>query len=138
MSMETYDLRSIGRITTFEKITRTHVKKLLVDGKGQLVFIVAEGEAGKAIGKSGMHVRKLQRLMKHPVRVVEFHHDPKVFIKNYLAPVQPDMITLKEDLMTLTSASTKTKGMLIGREKQKLQEVNDVMMKLFKVKVVVA
>ena len=136
--METYDLKAIGLLTTFEKITRTHVKTMMTDSRGQLVFVVAEGEAGKAIGKSGMHVRRLQHLMKKPLRVVEFYQDPKVFIKKYLAPVQPDTITITDQVMTLASASAKTKGMLIGRAKQKLREINELMSRLFKLKVMIA
>lgn len=136
--METYNLQTIGFITTFERITRTNVKKLLLDKKGQLVFIVEEGQAGKAIGKSGMNMRKLQRLLKKRIRVVEFNQDPIEFVKNYIAPLEVESITQKDDKIILSSQDTKTKGMLIGRNKQNIQELNSIVQKLFKREVIIA
>ena len=85
--MEKYDLQTIGLISLFEKITRTHAKRLFTDKRGQLVFIVEEGQAGKAIGKSGMNIHKLQRMFKKRIKVIEFNQDPKDFIKNCIAPL---------------------------------------------------
>lgn len=135
--MEKYDLQSMGLISLFEKITHTHAKRLFTDKRGQLVFIVEEGQAGKAIGKNGMNIRRLQALFKKRIKVVEFNPDPKEFVKNYIAPLEVENITLKEDKMTLTSQDTKVKGMLIGREKQNLKELNMVVQKFFKIEVLV-
>ena len=135
--MEKYDLQTIGFMTTFEKITQVHVKRFFVDKRGQLVFIVEEGQAGKAIGKSGMHIRKLQHLLKKRIRVVEYTQDPKEFVKSYISPLQVESITLKEDKLTLSSKDMKVKGLLIGRDRQNLKELNVIMQKLFKIDVIV-
>ena len=135
--MEKYDLRSMGLISLFEKITQAHAKRLFTDKRGQLVFIVEEGQAGKAIGKGGMNIQRLRKLFKKRVKVVEFNADAKEFVKNYIAPLEVENITVKEDKMTLTSQDTKVKGMLIGREKQNLKELNMVVQKFFKIEVLV-
>ena len=136
--MEKYDLKSIQLMALFEKITRTHVKRFFTDKRGQLVFIVEEGQAGKAIGKSGMHIRKLQHLIKKRIRVIEFNHDPKEFIKNVIAPLEVESITQQENKITLSSQDTKTKGMLIGRDRQNLKELNMIVQKFFKIEVLIA
>ncbi|MBI1972783.1 NusA-like transcription termination signal-binding factor [Candidatus Woesearchaeota archaeon] len=136
--METYNLQTIGFITTFERVTRTNVKRLLLDKKGKLVFIVEEGQAGKAIGKAGMNMRKLQRLFKKRIRVIEFNQNPIEFVKNYITPLEVESITEKDDQITISSQDTKTKGMLIGRNKQNIQELNSIVQKLFKRKVIIA
>ncbi len=136
--MEKYDLQSMGLISLFEKITHAHAKRLFTDKRGQLVFIVEEGQAGKAIGKSGMNIRRLQALFKKRIKIIEFNQDPKEFVKNCIAPLEVDAITLNEDKLTLTSADVKTKGMLIGRERQNLKELNMIMQKFFKIEVLVA
>ena len=102
----------MGLMSLFEKITHTHIKRMFTDKRGQLVFIVEEGEAGKAIGKSGMNVRKLQRLFKKRIKVIEFNQDPKEFIKNCIAPLEVDSMSMTDDKITLTSADTKTKGII--------------------------
>ncbi len=136
--MEKYDLQAMGFITVFEKITHAQVKRFFTDKRGQLVFIVNEGQAGKAIGKSGMHIRKLQHLFKKRIRVVEFNQDPKEFIKNYIAPLRVESVEYKEDKITLSSQDTKIKGLLIGRERQNIKELNAVVRKFFKIEVLVA
>src|SRR3989338_3431656 len=136
--MEKYNLQTIGLISLFEKITRTHAKRLFIDKRSQLVFIVEEGQAGKAIGKAGMNIQKLQRLFKKRIKVIEFNQDPKEFVKNCIAPIEVDSMTLNEDKLTLSSNDTKTKGMLIGRERQNLKELNEVVKKFFKIEVLVA
>ncbi len=138
LAMEKYDLQSMGFISLFEKITHTHAKRLFTDKRGQLVFIVEEGQAGKAIGKSGMHIRKLQQMFKKRIKVIEFNQDPKEFIKNCIAPLEVDSMTLNEDKLTLSSNDTKTKGILIGRDRQNLKELNEVVKKFFKIEVLVA
>ena len=113
--MEKYDLQTMGLISLFEKITHTHAKRLFTDKRGQLVFIVEEGQAGKAIGKSGMNMRKLQRLFKKRIKVIEFNQDPKEFVKNCIAPLEVENIKIEEDKLILTSADTKTKGQYTAR-----------------------
>lgn len=136
--MEKYDLQSMGLISLFEKITRAHAKRLFTDKRGQLVFIVEEGQAGKAIGKNGMNIRRLRVLFKKRIKIIEFNPDPKEFVKNCIAPIEVDAITLNEGKLTLTSADTKVKGMLIGRERQNLKELNMIVQKFFKIEVLVA
>ncbi len=136
--MEKYDLQAMGLISLFEKITHTHAKRLFTDKLGQLVFIVDEGQAGKAIGKGGMHIRKLQQMFKKRIKVIEFNPDPKEFVKNCIAPLEVDSITLEENKLTLKSKDIKTKSMLIGRERQNLKELNMVVQKFFKIEVLIA
>ena len=68
------DIKAIGLITTFEKITRSHVKTVFFDKTNQIVFIVKEGEAGKAIGKGGSNIKRLSALMKKKVKAQEKKH----------------------------------------------------------------
>ena len=52
------DMKSMGIISTFEKITRVHPLEFL-ENKGQLIFIVKENTARKAIGKGGEKIKRL-------------------------------------------------------------------------------
>lgn len=130
--MEKYDLQTIGMITTFEKITRVNVKRFFKDRFGQLLFIVEEGHAGKAIGKAGMNIKKMQYLLKKKIKVVEYSGDPKEFIRNYLAPLRIDKIEANEETIEITSRDQKTKGVIIGRDRQNLKELNAIIKNLFK------
>ena len=85
-----------------------------------------------------MNIRKLQRLFKKRIKVIEFNQNPQEFVRNCIAPLEVETITLEEDKLTLKSSDTKIKGMLIGREKQNLKELNEIVQKFFKIEVLVA
>ena len=77
-------------------------------------------------------------MFKKRIRIIEFNQDPREFAKNCIAPLEVDSITLTDDKLTISSSDTKTKGMLIGRERQNLKELNTVIQKFFKIEVLVA
>lgn len=129
--MNKLDIKTIGLITTFEKITRSHVKTVFTDKNNQVVFIVQEGEAGKAIGKSGVNIKRLSALMKKKVKVIEFNPDVKEFIKNCIAPLQVDAIKVEEKKVILQSTSRQTRAQIIGRDKTNLKELNQLVKKYF-------
>jgi len=56
-----YDLQLIGYINIFENITKTNVKDCFMNNKDQLVFVVNENQAGKAIGKNGLNAKRLEK-----------------------------------------------------------------------------
>tara|TARA_Y100000310_G_scaffold339954_1_gene434263 strand:+ start:26392 stop:26802 length:411 start_codon:yes stop_codon:yes gene_type:complete len=129
--MNKLDLKTIGLITTFEKITRSHVKNVLLDKVNQVVFIVNEGEAGKAIGKGGVNIKKLSFLLKKKIRVIEFNPDMKEFIKNCIAPLKVDAIQIEEKKVVLRAKSRQIRAQIIGRDKTNLKELNQLLKKYF-------
>ena len=124
-------MKTIGLITTFEKITRTHVKLFFEDKQDNLMFVVDEGQAGKAIGKAGANVKRLSMLMKKRVKIMEHNNDVKEFIKNYLYPIKPDSIEVVEKVITIHAKERQTRAMMIGRNREKLQELNELLGKFF-------
>ena len=54
----------------FEKVTGTTVRDLIVDRTSALVFVVEQHEAGRAIGRGGSTLRRLQELLKRKIKIV--------------------------------------------------------------------
>jgi N utilization substance protein A len=129
------DQQLIGYITTFENLTGTRVKDAYIDRNNILVFVVHEGDMGKALGKRGSHIQRIAFLLKKKIRVIEHHADVVLFIKHVLEPLQPDAITLTEDVVSLQAKDTRLKGLLLGRDKRNLHDLNALVQKYFKVKV---
>jgi N utilization substance protein A len=58
-----------------------------------VTFIVKAGDAGKAIGKGGAHIKKLSHLFGKPVEVVEDAETVEGFVRNLLAPAGVKSVT---------------------------------------------
>src|SRR5207253_2970144 len=53
-----------------------------VDAGDKLIFVVKDGDIGKAIGKKGENIAKLKRLINKDIHVVEYSEQPDKFVAN--------------------------------------------------------
>jgi N utilization substance protein A len=73
------------RLRAFEEKTGVNARDCF-SIEDDIVFVVNEGEAGKAVGKNGLKVRPLRNIFEKNVSVVEFSQDVDRFIKNLFYP----------------------------------------------------
>ncbi|PIN74874.1 NusA-like transcription termination signal-binding factor [Candidatus Woesearchaeota archaeon CG10_big_fil_rev_8_21_14_0_10_37_12] len=127
------DTNAMQTISLFEKLTRADVKDcvLLPD---QVIFVVQEGEIGKAIGKGGQNVRDLERRLKKKIRIVEFKSDLLEFVKKVVAPLELADISLDGDAVILSAKDLKTRGLLIGRGASNLRAFESIVKRYFPIK----
>lgn len=126
------DMETIGYINLFEKITRCHVKDSF-PYSDKLLFIVGNGEASKAVGKKGVNIKKLSDMMHKKLKVVEFSDDPAVFVKSFISPIKAQKIEIKENIVEVTVRGRQEKGLLIGRDKNNLNCLKEIVKKFFKI-----
>jgi N utilization substance protein A len=50
--------------------------------------VVAEGQAGLAIGKGGVNIKKLEEKLNKRIEVIEFSADPVKFLTNVFRPIR--------------------------------------------------
>lgn len=131
MSKIKYDINIMKYMQLFESLTRAKLKDCISDE--QLIFIVEENEIGKAIGKGGSNVRRLEGLLKKKIKIVEFSADVTQFIRNLAMPLQIKDIIQEENIITITGPDTKTKGLLIGRERKNLDTMKGIVSRYFDV-----
>ena len=84
----------------FESLTRARLKDCI--SSEYLIFIVDENEIGKAIGKGGSNVHRLEGLLNRKIKIVEFHPDVKVFISNFIMPLKAREIREEENIVKTT------------------------------------
>lgn len=128
-----YDAQLIGYINIFENITKTNVKDCFMNNKDQLVFIVNEGQAGKAIGKGGLNAKRLEELLKKKIKVIEFNEDIIKFTANFLSPIKFDDISIDNKEIQIKAKDSKTKGLLIGRDSKNLLQLEQTIKKFFSI-----
>jgi len=131
MSRIKYNIDLMKYMQLFENLTRAKLKDCIANE--QLIFIVEENEIGKAIGKGGSNVRRLEGLLNKKIKIAEFNQDVKQFIRNFVMPLQVKDINEEDNIITITGPDTKTKGLLIGRDSKNLNNLKDIVKRYFDV-----
>ncbi len=122
----------IGYINLFENVTRARVKGCY-QGHEALIFIVHEGEAGKAIGKKGENIKRLTSLMKKRIKVVEFNSDPLKFVSNLIAPFNAGVRFEDEKTVLIEGRGAKFKQAVLGPERKNLKELQNIVSNYFNI-----
>jgi transcription termination/antitermination protein NusA len=129
-----FDTDLLKVMALFENTTHSKLKDCFFD-REKLVFLVDEGELGKALGKNKVNVVKLEKMLNRKIKIVEFSPERLTFIKNYLAPLKVSDIKEEEgDLVIITGPDTKTKGLMIGIKAQNLRNLEKIVSKYFTIK----
>jgi len=131
------DQESIGLSSFMEKATGVRVKDCFKDQE-VIYFIVASGELGKAIGKGGMNIHRVQDALKKKVKIIEYHADPAQFIRNVISPLHIEDVVEEKDVLVIKDQNRKTKGLIIGRDGKNLQVLNRAVQRFFNKEVKVA
>ena len=128
------DSEVLGLSSICEKITKARVKDCFRDEE-VLFVVVAKGQMGKAIGKGGSNIKKLQREIGKKIKIVEYDDKVEKFVKNVIYPVVAEQILLEEGVVIIRDSSRKTKSLLIGRNGSNLQRVKRAVQRFFAVDV---
>ena len=126
----TYDSNLMKVIALFESITQTQLKDCFVIND-VFHFVLNPEDMGKAIGKSGSNIKRIEFLLKKKVKVVEFSNDLAKFIKNLIYPMTADSVDVDGKSVTIRSRDSKTKGLLIGRDSRNLSSYREIISRYF-------
>ena len=118
-------------ISIFESLTAAKVKDCIVNE--QILFIVNENDMGKAIGKQGSNVKRIENMMKKKIRLVEFNDNIVQFVQNLIYPIKAREIKEENAVVNIYCDDVKSKGMLIGRDRHNIKFINDVVKSQFEI-----
>ncbi len=127
-----YDSDSMKLITLFESMTGAKVKDCIDNEK--LVFIMEENEMGKAIGRNGVNIKRMESALKRKIKLVEFSSDVLQFVRNMVYPIDVLGVKQEEGIITIHGKDTGTKAMLIGRERRNISHIMNIVKRYFDVK----
>jgi transcription termination/antitermination protein NusA len=123
-----YNQDVMGFITFFESMTHTGVKDC-IEGQ-QLIFVVDAGNVGKAIGRQGSNVKRLEHALNRKIKIVEFNPLATEFVKNLISPLRAE-VSEQDGTILLSSGDTRTKSLLIGRNSQNLANYESIVKRYF-------
>ena len=132
MNKVKFDSDSMKLITLFESMTGAKVKDCIANEK--FIFIIEENEMGKAIGKNGVNVKRLESKLRRKIKLVEFSNDALQFVRNLIYPIEVLDVKKEEDVITIHGKDVSTRAMLIGRERQNINNLSNIVRRYFDVK----
>ena len=127
-----YSSDSMKFMTLFESMTGTKVKDCIVNSR--IIFIIEENEMGRAIGKNGVNIKRMENKLKKKIKLVEYSNNILQFVKNVISPIEALDIKDQDGNITIYGKDVQTKAMLIGRERQTINHLGSIVKRYFDVK----
>lgn len=75
------DADTLRLFTLFERMTGAQIKDL-IDEPDRAIFVVDEGQVGRAVGKGAMNLKRLREVLNKDVEIFGYAADRKKFIEN--------------------------------------------------------
>ncbi|MDA4124579.1 MAG: NusA-like transcription termination signal-binding factor [Thaumarchaeota archaeon] len=109
----------VSLLSMFQGMTGATTRDCIVDEKrNRLIFVVAKGQMGLAIGKEGASVKKAERAVRRPVEVVEWADDIEGLVRNALGAKYVQEVKLSESLDgtqgVVVVVDSRKKGAVLG------------------------
>lgn len=122
--------KTIRFLTLFENITNVNVIDCFENGS-TIYYIVEEGKAGLAIGKGGISIKHIEKILNKNVKVYEYSPNIVDFIKNLL-PMVKDVKVIEEEGKTIVEikVNKQYKGHVIGRGGEKIKIFKEILKRI--------
>lgn len=125
-----FDIDAMKIMSMFESMTGAKLKDC-INSEDAIIFIVKEGEIGKAIGKKGMNVRRLENSLKKKIKISEYNENIAKFIESLVYPAKVREIKQEEKIVTITAADSQSRGLIIGRAASILRNYESIVKRYF-------
>jgi N utilization substance protein A len=90
-----------------------------IDDEERLIFVVAEGEVGAAVGKGGRNIDMLEKLLKRKILVVEYNDDVEKFTENIFFPTK--ITVSKSGNKVIINVDQKNRKYIVGKGGYKIR-----------------
>ena len=131
--VNTIDMRDLRYLKLFQKVTKTQTKYCFIYNN-IVIFALPKHLIKKSLGKNAENIKKISSIIKKRVRIVPIPKtidDAKTFIEAVVSPVTFKDLEITEDEIIL-NAGSQNKAALIGRNKRRLLEMQELVKDFFK------
>ena len=133
--LKTLDLKFIRYANLFSKITKIRTKHCF-EYNNTIVFAVPRKFVARAIGLDNANLKRLSEIIKKRIKIVAIpngREDIENFVSVITYPVKFKAIEIKDDDAVI-KATSQNKACLIGRERRRLNEMQNVLEQYFGIK----
>jgi len=121
-------------IALFQDLTRASVKDCIID-ENRIIFLVKPGDMGLAIGRNGINIKRLKRLLGRNIEVVEWADNIEQLAKNALAPARvlnvKVLTTPSGKKKVLVTVDPQDKGVAIGKAGRNVARARMILKRYF-------
>lgn len=126
------DLKSIQCINLFIRVTGVRTKDCFMYNNA-MVFVVGPKMLPKALGEKGENLRRLSYMLRGRVRILPAS-GLENFVRMLVMPVRFKKLIAEEDGNVTIIAGQQAKASLIGRDKVRLEELENILKQYFNIK----
>ena len=131
----------LSLISMFQGMTGATARDCIIDDKlNRLIFVVAKGQMGLAIGKDGASVKKIERSVRRPVEVVEWADGIEELMRNALGAKHIQRIEVADRLDgtkgVVVYVDPRKKGAVLGLGGKNAEKVRMLAKRYFDVTIV--
>ncbi|MEM4255293.1 MAG: NusA-like transcription termination signal-binding factor [Candidatus Norongarragalinales archaeon] len=113
-------------ISLFEQLSSVQAFDALLN-EDSVVFVVKSGDLGKAIGKNGSTLARLERAMGRRVELVEFADNLEGFLRNLFKPAKLEHVQVNNaGQSVLLRVEAQNKGLAIGRGGSRINRAREL------------
>ncbi len=130
--MKTIDMRFIRYLNLFEKVTHVRTSYCFFYNN-EIIFVVEGALLSKSIGEDGRNVKKLIEILGKRIKIVAAprgDEDAREFIISIVYPVKVRSVDLTPTELII-NAGRQSKAILIGRNKNRLEEMQEIVKEYF-------
>jgi len=130
-------MKTMRYLNLLDKVAHVKTSKCFVHN-GSIFFAVNKNDVSRAIGPAAINVRRMQEKIGKNIRIIEETEnlkDIKMFIEDIVSPVRIKSAEIKDNSVVITAGNSQTKASLIGRNKQRLEELKDIIQNFFNMNV---
>jgi len=125
-----YDEQLMKYIALVENLTKVNVKDMFL--KNNMLYCVIDKEnLRKIIGPNGSKIKRIENLIKKKVKILGYSSNVNEFVKDLVYPFKIDKVEDTEGVVNIYCKDTKTKGLLIGRERRNLLNFKEITKRYF-------
>ena len=125
-----YDEQLMKYIALVENLTKVNVKDMFL--KNNMLYCVIDKEnLRKIIGPNGSKIKRIENLIKKKIKILGYSSNVNEFVKDLVYPFKIDKVEDTEGVVNIHCKDTKTKGLLIGRERRNLLNFKEITKRYF-------
>lgn len=122
------DMQTMRYINLLSRVAHVKTSKCFVYNN-MIVFVVPRDQVGRAVGPRGDNIREIQMTLGKKIKIVSEPaglEDAQRFVQDVVEPVSFRSLEVRDGVFVL-NAGSQSKASLIGRNKKRFEELDQIL-----------
>ena len=133
--MSVINMQTMRYINLLDRVSRVKTTKCFVYNN-VIIFAVPSSFVSRAIGAGAENIRILQGQLGKRVKIISEPNgigskDAEKFVSDIVAPIKFKSAEIRDNVLAISSGGTQNKAGLIGRDKRRLIELEQIVKDVF-------